>query len=1515
MKKTLLASLLVSLPAVAQVSSVVASNTQAIIKYTAPSTAACTVEVSEDPSYSPLVHDVDTTIFSGSNLDSRTGSLGAGTTARTIVVGKRAAEQGADSHWYSRALQMVTMHYVRLTCAGPTVYTTSFSTANIPLGSTFNDPLSADPTAVGGKFTYSGRYANPEFLNWGDPASSTNYRESLIDPKTGAFIKRFTLPQQFLASYNDQTFTGASAVSSNWTNVANALATTTSFATYSGSTQEPLFLNNSTYGPNVSNASNLESIQFNAKAWCSGTCTGNDLVMQVCITLNGVDCWPNNSNWYDVTIGTAAQPTTFSQYPVSPIANNSPYPWTPAGWPPLVAPEMRHRQGGSAAVAVDNTGLVTLNVAAISAGGTQLFMQQWDVGGEMTIGTSTCTILSTENARTRHIDLSSCSPALTTPIAATNWSEGNFGFLVRKKGSGTSSLNIHAAKFTTGNTGQYSWPSGGAPKITSRFQTTNTVTGHNGYHVVIGNTGQIYWMDATNGDAWWIGRFGAATGTGVDAITGMQSPSTAPFLNPSGANEEYYGQSTDQYPATVKGFNPSPYTITTGVNDSLQVKISSVTLQTITLTAGTRTAAQIVSNINATLTNATASTYTVGGQTFVQILTTNGGNSTHIQIMPAGTAQTPLGMDTSDFQGGHTVAAHCSMSTTNQPGSLVSTCQNLSPTSAGADIKSLVTEFTAGQATPFDPDQFVGGFNVFAVQHSKLYFVLTRASQDTMGWLAVFDPATSGTTAGCAGAHVPGLPGCIVAARPSWTDSSCRWCTVHSFVYFSDDDVMNWTQKYLGAGTAQNGTVWLPGGGFYNIHMLSANGGAASLTTTPALAPGSGGCPSGEPYGCDTLVIDGEPCNESPVGPTTGQPGDPVGNCTKNSAWSYLQDLQVGDILVTPFSNTGTPSTTHLGTGEWVKVVGKTDSAHIMIGRGAHNTAPHTIALPQGASEQCTAADDPAFAGGYLWQFLTDPYGTSGTQGKLFSLDHASFNSGSYAAGDENGSASSVSGGLGYLLCDDGSSCANTFPNKFTALGPSFAGATGQSISNGATEEHPNKNTTQNWFGDHRNMQGPGNQLFTNISGDLYRTRSTALDLDNLQGVGSTINGTATTVGSGSTTAVTLVSGDHFDATNYLVGSANGKILQLDVNSNGSFDCSGTASSATATTVTISTNCGTHGSAINYRALTNNSGIKVYRKILPTFQFCGNQAAVDVSGPSSSITGGSSDAFKVCWARKAGECVSGSWTGDIYMNCPFAWPRTQTAILDTPGCNGSSPENALTSDMCVGTPGTYTNKSIQYQYPPTAGTYTLDPTGLYGRQLTDWLVHYRYLNINANDQGTPDGAWAMTEMENFGMEYGIGTMKIPPLPALDSVDRTTFVPATINLTAPTGIGVANALIQFGYDEYGQPTDFNCTLRGESCYVKDSTVQTVPFSFPSDGTSGTLATLAGASCASNCSIAIPTISQRVVYWRPIYRDSSNSIVQTGATQVLLQDPGPGNAPTPGTQPSITTSGVKSSGVVR
>jgi hypothetical protein len=158
------------------------SNTQAILAYTAPDSNPCTVHVSENAGLTPLVHDVDTALFTGADSDSRTGAFSA-TTSRIFVAGKRMTDLGLDSAYYSRALQANTTHYYSIACAGATV-TGSFATTNIPIGNTHNELVHVDPA--------TGSAIIPTF-----PDDRTT---TVIDEQTGALVKRVNIDAEGLVN-------------------------------------------------------------------------------------------------------------------------------------------------------------------------------------------------------------------------------------------------------------------------------------------------------------------------------------------------------------------------------------------------------------------------------------------------------------------------------------------------------------------------------------------------------------------------------------------------------------------------------------------------------------------------------------------------------------------------------------------------------------------------------------------------------------------------------------------------------------------------------------------------------------------------------------------------------------------------------------------------------------------------------------------------------------------------------------------------------------------------------------------------------------------------------------------------------------------------------------------------------------------------------------------------------------------------------------------------------------------
>jgi hypothetical protein len=160
------------------------TNTQAVLSYTASDSSPCTVTVSENSSLSPPVNDVNSSLFSGSNLDNRTGSIANGL-ARKFVTGLRAVQQGTDGNWYSRSLQAYTTHYLQVAC-DTAIGTGSFTTANIPTNVGYRDPQPVNPS-TGQKIL---------------PTLTASRSQIIKDPFTGAKVARVTLPADFVGGHN-----------------------------------------------------------------------------------------------------------------------------------------------------------------------------------------------------------------------------------------------------------------------------------------------------------------------------------------------------------------------------------------------------------------------------------------------------------------------------------------------------------------------------------------------------------------------------------------------------------------------------------------------------------------------------------------------------------------------------------------------------------------------------------------------------------------------------------------------------------------------------------------------------------------------------------------------------------------------------------------------------------------------------------------------------------------------------------------------------------------------------------------------------------------------------------------------------------------------------------------------------------------------------------------------------------------------------------------------------------------
>jgi hypothetical protein len=86
--------------------------------------------------------------------------------------------------------------------------------------------------------------------------------------------------------------------------------------------------------------------------------------------------------------------------------------------------------------------------------------------------------------------------------------------------------------------------------------------------------------------------------------------------------------------------------------------------------------------------------------------------------------------------------------------------------------------------------------------------------------------------------------------------------------------------------------------------------------------------------------------------------------------------------------------------------------------------------------------------------------------------------------------------------------------------------------------------------------------------------------------------------------------------------------------------------------------------------------------------------------------------------------------------------------------------------------------------------------------------------------------------------------------------------------------VNDVIVEFGYAENGDPGSFNCTSRRESCVAVSGAVNSsTPFFYEQTET------YSGAPCASGCTVAIPALSQRILYYRWKYRDAFGNAIAT------------------------------------
>lgn len=272
-----------------------------------------------------------------------------------------------------------------------------------------------------------------------------------------------------------------------------------------------------------------------------------------------------------------------------------------------------------------------------------------------------------------------------------------------------------------------------------------------------------------------------------------------------------------------------------------------------------------------------------------------------------------------------------------------------------------------------------------------------------------------------------------------------------------------------------------------------------------------------------------------------------------------------------------------------------------------------------------------------------------------------------------------------------------------------------------------------------------------------------------------------------------------------------------------------------------------------------NTNYTMDLKRLELLAFAGNHPLLDISSTltGNQILGTSGDNYKLCIARAVNECRTGAAIGDVYVNAP--------SITTGSNCNSAAIFDSDVTELCIGSPPAFGQTLEQISMVVANGT------GKYQRSLTQMLTPWKRWNSNADAHQTPDGKWIMFPTLDAAQHGQVWMVAAPPFPAYDSIDRNTFQQTPI--TVASFGGATEALIEFGYD-----ANFNCRSRTEVCVSAQSNS---PFFFASES-------FTAVSCASGCTINIPVLPDRPVYYRVKWRDSGHNVVATGSTFIVVDN---------------------------
>ncbi len=288
------------------------------------------------------------------------------------------------------------------------------------------------------------------------------------------------------------------------------------------------------------------------------------------------------------------------------------------------------------------------------------------------------------------------------------------------------------------------------------------------------------------------------------------------------------------------------------------------------------------------------------------------------------------------------------------------------------------------------------------------------------------------------------------------------------------------------------------------------------------------------------------------------------------------------------------------------------------------------------------------------------------------------------------------------------------------------------------------------------------------------------------------------------------------------------------------------------------------------------------RKHSPTAPACGNKALLDVSGPNSKMDEAPAYAHQYCvieydatteCTRADGTPWSGASVGQVLLNCPSVTVASQC------GNNGFADGINDSIRPCFADSGPRYETTYQVGLGPVGGPN--DSTGRWSRTLGRHLTFpQRAYYSFANTTALPDGSWALAFTPGAGgTQNVIMGLKLPPYPREEPQNLATFVPISREVKSVPPF-TDTVVVEFGYDP-----QFRCTSRQEACVSvtggngPQGVNEKTPFFWAGES-------YTGVPCSAGCSVTIPAIAQKVVYYRLKYRAADGAVIATGKTETAV-----------------------------